>query len=57
MYFYLNIFFFFLFFSFKGTDLQPVAQLLLYNLFQAFQHPGSAENEYIMKGMLCFIVL
>ena len=56
MYFYLNIFSFFPF-SFKGTDLQPVAQLLLYNLFQAFQHPGSAENEYIMKGMLCFIVL
>lgn len=41
----------FLISSFKGTDLQPVAQLLLYNLFQAFQHPGSAENEYIMKGI------
>lgn len=37
---------------FKSTDLQPVAQLLLYNLFQAFEHTGSAENEYVMKAVM-----
>ncbi|GBN82939.1 Exportin-2, partial [Araneus ventricosus] len=36
---------------FKKTDLQPISELILNNLFAAFEHPGSAENEYIMKGM------
>lgn len=29
--------------------------MLLYNLFQAFEHPGSSENEYLMKGNGKFI--
>ncbi|CAL1277563.1 unnamed protein product [Larinioides sclopetarius] len=37
---------------FKKTDLQPIAELILNNLFAAFAHPGSAENEYIMKAIM-----
>lgn len=38
--------------SFKSQDLQPVAEILLKNMFSALDHPGSRENEYIMKAIM-----
>ncbi|XP_054706218.1 exportin-2-like [Uloborus diversus] len=37
---------------FKSCDIQPIAQVLLTNLYAAFDHPGSSENEYIMKALM-----
>ncbi|GIX92895.1 exportin-2 [Caerostris darwini] len=37
---------------FKNTDIQPLAELILVNLFAAFEHNGSSENEYIMKAIM-----
>ncbi|GIX82326.1 exportin-2 [Caerostris extrusa] len=34
---------------FKNKDIQLLAELILVNLFAAFEHNGSSENEYIMK--------
>lgn len=39
------------------NDVESVIQALLHNLFGALELPGSAENEYIMKGLIiksCF---
>lgn len=35
----------------------PFTEQLLTNLFKALALPGSAENEYIMKGELLFLLL
>ena len=40
----------FLFCRILPDDIKPYTQQLLTNLFGAFEHDGSAENEYIMKG-------
>jgi hypothetical protein len=37
-------------FRVKSDELVPVAPDLLKNLFKAMDFPGSAENEYVMKG-------
>ncbi|KFM61402.1 Exportin-2, partial [Stegodyphus mimosarum] len=37
---------------FKASDIQPIAQGLLSNLFGALEHEGSSENEYIMKAIM-----
>ena len=34
------------------ADLTPVAEQLLTGLFSAFEQPGSAENEYVMKCVM-----
>ena len=36
--------------SIVKEDIQQYVEPLLTNLFKAFTLPGSAENEYIMKG-------
>merc|ERR1719154_994622 len=36
----------------KSTELAPLAENLLKNLFSAFDQPGSNENEYIMKAVM-----
>merc|ERR1719348_2041104 len=36
----------------KSQDLAPLAEDLLKNLFSAFDLPGSAENEYVMKAVM-----
>ncbi|GFT75368.1 exportin-2 [Nephila pilipes] len=37
---------------FSSADLQPMAELILNNLFATLEQPGSSENEYIMKGIM-----
>ncbi|KAG8192798.1 hypothetical protein JTE90_019116 [Oedothorax gibbosus] len=37
---------------FKSTDIRPIADGLLNNLFASLEHPGSAENEYVMKAIM-----
>ena len=39
-----------MFFSITPTEMAPFTEQLLSNLFKALALPGSAENEYIMKG-------
>ena len=36
----------------KSTDLAPITEDLLKNLFGAFEFPGSTENEYVMKAVM-----
>jgi len=36
----------------QSADLAPLAEDLLKNLFSAFDLPGSAENEYVMKAVM-----
>jgi len=36
----------------KSSDLSPLAEDLLKNLFSAFDLPGSSENEYVMKAVM-----
>ncbi len=36
---------------FTAADLQPHLATLLQNLFAGFQHPDSAENEYLMRAV------
>merc|ERR1711970_1426530 len=36
----------------KSSDLAPLAEDLLKNLFSAFDLPGSSENEYVMKAVM-----
>jgi len=36
----------------KPTELSPLAEDLLKNLFSAFDLPGSSENEYVMKAVM-----
>jgi len=36
----------------KQTDLAPITEPLLKNLFGAFDFPGSTENEYVMKAVM-----
>jgi len=36
----------------SSADLTPLAEDLLKNLFSAFDLPGSAENEYVMKAVM-----
>ncbi|XP_050045911.2 exportin-2 [Dermacentor andersoni] len=35
-----------------AADIGHISEQLLKNLFQSFAHPGSAENEYIMKAVM-----
>lgn len=35
-----------------AADVAHTSEQLLKNLFQSFTHPGSAENEYIMKALM-----
>lgn len=37
-------------FSITPAEMAPFTEQLLTNLFKALALPGSAENEYIMKG-------
>ncbi|GFR20350.1 exportin-2 [Trichonephila clavata] len=37
---------------FTSADLQPMAELILNNLFATLEQPGSSENEYIMKAVM-----
>lgn len=39
-----------MFFSITPAEMAPFTEQLLNNLFKALALPGSAENEYIMKG-------
>lgn len=39
-------------FSITPAEMAPFTEQLLTNLFKALALPGSAENEYIMKGTL-----
>ncbi|TNM88922.1 hypothetical protein fugu_005176 [Takifugu bimaculatus] len=39
------------------AEMAPFTEQLLTNLFKALALPGSAENEYIMKGELLFLLL
>lgn len=36
--------------SITAAEMAPFTEQLLNNLFKALAFPGSAENEYIMKG-------
>jgi len=36
----------------KPSDLSPITEDLLKNLFGAFEFPGSTENEYVMKAVM-----
>uniref|UniRef100_A0A023GFX0 Exportin-2 n=1 Tax=Amblyomma triste TaxID=251400 RepID=A0A023GFX0_AMBTT len=35
-----------------ASDVGHISEQLLKNMFQSFNHPGSAENEYIMKAVM-----
>nr|XP_042908071.1 exportin-2 [Parasteatoda tepidariorum] len=37
---------------FSAAEIQPLAELLLKNLYAAMEHKGSSENEYIMKAIM-----
>lgn len=38
-------------FRITADDVKPHTEQLLNNLFGAFSHEGSSENEYVMKGL------